>query len=307
MQETQIHLSVHHDHVAGIAAPEHAFSNFAQVENRSWKSERFRTSHSSSNDLLRAEFDDAWLARTLATFAGKTKREQFDIAKAYRTYLEKHHDPITAASLYFDNLAAFPQDRFKASKRQEQNKAKKIMEPGEWGHKLYSRLPEPYFYTLSMDNLGLPASYSDSRSIYYGVVIEEIKNALRERILQPFTWKIEVGESGNVQAHAIGPYSPVLDHLDRSKRMQAIAPGTEVNVLAYLFKPAAPWTAGNYGVYLQARAENQASRLSPLSGQDLVTAAPRNPVSALSMMSTCSVWFYILFSSPVAQRRATHG
>jgi hypothetical protein len=118
-----------------------------------------------------------------------------------------------------------------------------------------------------MKNLGLPASYADSRFVYYTVIMEEIKAALKKLILEPFAWKIEVGEAGNVHVHVIGPYAPALDYLMGSKRAKPIKLGTEVTVLAYLLKPAAPWTAGNYGIYLQARVENQGSRLSPLSGQ----------------------------------------
>jgi hypothetical protein len=262
MQQTQIHLSAYHDR-AGIAAPAHAFSD---IRARDWTSERFRTSHDSSNDLHRAEFDDAWLARTLATFNDKDRKEQAKIAKAYRTFLEENHSPNEAAQLYFANFANFPHDKFKPSRRQDKIKAEKALEPGKWGYRLVSQVPELYFYSLSMDNLGLPASYADPRFIYYSVVTEDIKAALKKLIPEPFRWKIEVGKAGNVHTHAAGPFSHLLNHLEGSKRMQAIKPGTEVSTLAYTFKPVAPWTQSNYATYLQAKAENQTRNLPKLSG-----------------------------------------
>ncbi len=232
---------------------------------RSWKTEALRNSRP-SDDLRSAEFDNVWLARTLATFASKDGDEQWRIAKAYRTYLEQNRPPATAATLYFAAFPEFAHDKFQASKRQELNKAKKLLKPGKWGRKLVDKVPELYFYSLNMKNLGLHESYADSRFIYYTVVIEEIKAALRKHIPEPFAWKIEVGKAGNVHPHAIAPYAPLLRCLEGTKRMQAVEAGTEVYVIAYMLKPFAPWTQTNYGNFLRGRAENQASRLSPLSG-----------------------------------------
>ncbi len=244
MQQTQIQHSVYHTS-AEIAAAAHAFPFFAQGENTSCD----------------------WIRKAKLEMTGKTKPEQYRIVKTYWTHYFPNYTPQEGAALYFDNFAAFPPDRFKRSPRQERIKAENLMKPGEWGHRLYSRLPEPYFYSLSMKNLELPASYNDSRFVYYTVIIEEIKARLKEKIPEPFAWKIEVGEAGNVHVHVIGPYAPALDYLMGSKRAKSVKTGTEVTVLAYLLKPVAPWTAGNYGIYLQARVENQGSRLSPLSGQ----------------------------------------
>ncbi len=231
-----------------------------------WSTEYLRNSRP-VNDLKRAEFDSTWLVRTLATFADKPSTEQQLIAKAYRDYLEQNKEPATAAQLYFAAFPNFAHDKFKRSTSGQLNAGKKLVEPGKWGYKLFSRLPEPYLYSLSMKNLGINASYADSRFIYYTAVIEEIKTALKKAIPEPFAWKIEVGKAGNVHTHAIGPFSTALEFLLGSERMKPIKAGTEANTIAYLLKPVAPWTQTNFTTYLQARAENQVSRLSPLAGK----------------------------------------
>jgi hypothetical protein len=120
-----------------------------------------------------------------------------------------------------------------------------------------------------MTHLGLPIDYADPRFIYYPLVVEEIKAAIARFIPKPYAWKVEVGNEGAVHSHIIGGYSAKLAHLifEGSKVAQPIRPGSEITLLAYLSKPAAPFTAFNYGIYLEAKQSKQTKTLPRLSGQ----------------------------------------
>jgi hypothetical protein len=80
---------------------------------------------------------------------------------------------------------------------------------------------------------------------------------------------VPLGIDGAVHVHIIGPYAPLLDYLifEGSKVAQPVQPGTEVQLLAYLSKPPAPFTAFNYGIYLAAKINKQTAQLPRLSGQ----------------------------------------
>lgn len=120
-----------------------------------------------------------------------------------------------------------------------------------------------------MANLGLPSTYADSRFVYYPLVIEEIKAAIEKLIPRPFSWKIEVGEAGNVHVHVIGPFAPALANLyfPGSVRFQPIKRGTEKRLIAYMLKPVAIYTEENYRNFLEARRDKQTAQLPRLSGQ----------------------------------------
>jgi hypothetical protein len=120
-----------------------------------------------------------------------------------------------------------------------------------------------------MKHLGLPIDYADPRYLYAPTLITEIKAAIAQIIPAAYYWKLEAGNDGAVHVHILGPHAPALAHLvfQGSKVAQPIRPGTEVQLLAYLSKPPAPFTAANYGIYLEAKAHKQKAQLPRLSGQ----------------------------------------
>jgi hypothetical protein len=197
----------------------------------------------------------------------------WDTVRKYRDSLD-NETPTEQAHRYFAKYPNYPPDKFYSSNRQRTKAARKALQPAGWATKLLGQLNYPntpaYFYTLSVGNLGLPIDYADPRYLYAPTVIAEIKSAIAKHIPQPYYFKIELGIDGAVHVHAIGPRSdPALAHLahPQSKRVQAIRPGTELSLLAYLSKPVAPFTAQNYGIYLQAKATKQTKALPNLSGQ----------------------------------------
>jgi hypothetical protein len=196
----------------------------------------------------------------------------WDTVRKYRDSLD-NESPTEKAHRYFAKYPNYPPDKFYSSTRQRTKAANKALQPTGWATKLFNQLGYPstpaYFYTLSTGNLGLPIDYSDPRYLYAPTVIAEIKSAIAKHIPAPYYFKIELGIDGAVHVHAIGPHAPELSHLahPQSKRVQAIRPGTELSLLAYLSKPVAPFTAQNYGIYLQAKATKQTKALPNLSGQ----------------------------------------
>jgi hypothetical protein len=204
-------------------------------------------------------------------FAAESEKD-WKAARDYQLALATE-TPTETAYRYFAKYPNYPPDRFYTSTRQRLASANKALRPTGWATKLFNQLGYPqrpaYFYTLAVANLGLPIDYADPHFMYYSVVIAEIKAAIAKHIPQPYYWKIEVGIDGAVHVHVIGPHAPALAHLahPQSKRVQAIQPGTEVRLLAYLSKPVAAFTAQNYGIYLQAKATKQTKALPNLSGQ----------------------------------------
>jgi hypothetical protein len=196
----------------------------------------------------------------------------WDTVRKYRDSLD-NETPTEQAHRYFAKYPNYPPDRFNISTSKRKKAAKAALQPVGWASRLLAQLGYPqrpvYFYTLSVGNLGLPIDYADPRYLYAPTVIAEIKAAIAKHIPQPYHWRVEVGTHGTLHVHAIGPYAPELSHLahPNSLRVQAIRPGTELRPLAYLQKPVALWSASNYGIYLQAKATKQTSRLPNLSGQ----------------------------------------
>ncbi len=196
----------------------------------------------------------------------------WDTVRKYRDSLD-NETPTEQAHRYFAKYPNYPPDKFYSSTRQRTKAANKALQPSGWGTKLLGQLGYPntpaYFYTLSVANLGLPIDYADPRYLYAPTVIAEIKSAIAKHIPAPYYFKIELGIDGAVHVHTIGPHAPELSHLahPNSLRVQAIRPGTELSLLAYLSKPVAPFTAQNYGIYLQAKATKQTKALPNLSGQ----------------------------------------
>ncbi len=204
-------------------------------------------------------------------FAAKND-SSWDTAREYQLALA-NESPTEKARRYFAKYPSHPPDKFYTSTRQRTKAANKALQPSGWASRLLKQLGYPntpaYFYTLSAGNLGLPIDYADPRYLYAPTVIAEIKAAIAKHIPQPYYFKIELGIDGAVHVHAIGSHAPALAHLahEGSKRVQAIRPGTEVQLLAYLAKPIAPWSAANYGSYLEAVAQKQTKTLPRLSGQ----------------------------------------
>jgi hypothetical protein len=196
----------------------------------------------------------------------------WDTVRKYRDSLD-NETPTEQAHRYFAKYPNYPPDRFNISTSKRKKAAKAALQPVGWASRLLGQLNWPntpaYFYTLSTGNLGLPIDYADPRYLYAPTVIAEIKAAIAKHIPQPYHWRVEVGTHGTLHVHAIGPHAPALAHLahPNSLRVQAIRPGTELRPFAYLHKPVALWTASNYGIYLQAKATKQTSRLPNLSGQ----------------------------------------
>ncbi len=194
-------------------------------------------------------------------------------ARDYQRYCIYNYEPFEAGSLYYLSFPDFAPDKFYSTTWQRKAKARRALRPVGFATRLLLQLGYPntpaYFYTLSVGNLGLPIDYANPSYLYAPTVIAEIKAALARYLPKPYYFKIEVGIDGAVHVHAIGPPAPALAHLahPNSLRVQAIRPGTEVQLLAYLSKPVAPFTAQNYGIYLQAKATKQTKALPNLSGQ----------------------------------------
>jgi hypothetical protein len=203
-------------------------------------------------------------------------------AREYRNSLD-NESPTEKAHCYFARYPNYPIDKFYSTTRQRKAKAKHALKSSGWAQRLFDQLGYPntntpaFFYSLSVSNLGLPIDYSNPQFIYYPLVIAEIKTAIAKHIPKPLYWRIEVGRDGAVHVHLIGPHAPLLSHLagEGSKRVQAIRPGTELTLLAYLSKPTAPWSAANYGIYLEAKANKQTKYLPQLSGQLGIKKSPQ--------------------------------
>jgi hypothetical protein len=223
------------------------------------------------NNLFSAGLDTAWYEEQLLEHTDKTDRN-WQAVRDYRDSLD-NESPKEKAHRYFARYPNYPPDRFCTSTRQRLASAKRALQPTGWATKLFKQLNHPstpaYFYSLHMTHLGLPLDYSDPRYTYYPLVVEEIKAAITRFIPKPYAWKLEVGNEGAVHLHIIGGYAPKLAHLifEGSKVAQRIRPGSEVTLLAYMSKPAAPFTATNYAIYLEAKQSKQTKNLPCLSGQ----------------------------------------
>jgi hypothetical protein len=217
------------------------------------------------------EIED-WQYEQLSEHALPNHRD-WATARDYQRYCIYNYQPFEAGSLYYLSFPDFAPDKFYSTTWQRKAKARRALRPVGFATKLFNQLDHPntaiYFYSLHMTHLGLPVDYADPRYLYAPVIIQEIKAAIEKNIPKPFYWKIEVGRDGAVHVHIIGPYAPLLDHLvfEGSKVAQPVQPGTEVQLLAYLSKPPAPFTAANYGIYLASKAHKQTAQLPRLSGQ----------------------------------------
>jgi hypothetical protein len=193
-------------------------------------------------------------------------------ARAVRDFLADR-PPAQQAQEYFDRYPNYPPDRFYTSTRQRKSKARHALRSAGWATRLFDQLGYPntpaFFYSLHMTHLGLPVDYANPRYLYAPVIISEIKAAIAQSIPACYYWRIETGNDGAVHVHLIGPHAPALAHLifEGSKVAQPVQPGTEVQLLAYLSKPPAPFTAFNYGIYLEAKSHKQTAQLPRLSGQ----------------------------------------
>jgi hypothetical protein len=218
-----------------------------------------------------AGIEMAWQDETLPEHTDKTDKN-WQVVRNYRDSLD-NESPTEKAHRYYAKYPNYPPDRFYTSTRQRLASAKRALRAVGWASRLFHQLKHPntcaYFYSLHMPHLGLPIDYADPRFIYYPLVVEEMKAAIARFIPKPYAWKVEVGNEGAVHPHIIGGYSPKLAHLifEGSKVAQPIRPGSEITLLAYLSKPAAPFTAFNYAVYLEAKQRKQTAQLPRLSGQ----------------------------------------
>jgi hypothetical protein len=226
---------------------------------------------SAPEKIFSAGFDTAWQDEPLLEHTDRTDKNWESVRK-YRDSLD-NQSPTEQAHRYHARYPSYPPDRFYTSTRQRLASAKRALQPVGFATRLFKQLEHPkthaYFYSLHMRHLDLPLDYSDPRYIYYPLVVEEIKAAIGRFIPKPYAWKVEVGNEGAAHLHIIGGYSPKLAHLifEGSKVAQPIRPGSEVTLLAYLSKPAAPFTAFNYAVYLEAKQSKQTKTLPRLSGQ----------------------------------------
>jgi hypothetical protein len=224
-----------------------------------------------AKEIFSAGFEMAWYEEQLPEHTDKTDRN-WQAVRDYRDSLD-NQSPTEQAHRYYAKYPSYPPDRFYTSTRQRLASAKRALQPVGFATRLFKQLDHPkthaYFYSLHMTHLGLPIDYADPRFIYYPLVVEEIKAAIARFIPKPYAWKIEIGNDGAVHVHILGPYAPKLAHLifEGSKVAQPIRPGSEITLLAYLSKPAAPFTAFNYAVYLEAKQSKQTKTLPRLSGQ----------------------------------------
>jgi hypothetical protein len=211
----------------------------------------------------------AWQDEPLPSYTDKTDRN-WQAVRDYRDSLD-NESPIEKAHRYYAKYPKYPPDRFHTTGAARTRAAKRALQPTGWGTKLFQQLGYPYapayFYSPHMWHLGLPVDYSDARFIYYPLIIAEIKKAIAALIPRPYAWKIEVGNEGAVHPHIIGGYSPKLAHLifEGSRVVERVY--EPFGLLRYLSKPAAPFTATNYAIYLEAKQSKQTAQLPRLSGQ----------------------------------------
>jgi hypothetical protein len=224
-----------------------------------------------NNNFSAAETED-WKYEQLSEHALPDHRD-WEAARYYQHYCFSNYEPFEAGSLYYLSFPDFAPDKFYSTTWQRKAKARRALRPVGWGTRLFKQLGYPntpvYFYSLHMRHLGLPVDYADPRYLYVPVIIQEIKAAIAQIIPAPYYWKLEAGNDGALHVHILGLCAPLLDYLifEGSKVAQPIRPGTEVQLLAYLSKPPAPFTAFNYGIYLEAKAHKQTKQLPRLSGQ----------------------------------------
>jgi hypothetical protein len=197
----------------------------------------------------------------------KNRVSDWNTARAYLRYLLNHYPIEQAASRYFEAYPEHPPDRFCTSTKQRALAATAALKPDAWADSLLAVLtPNAYFYTLSVANLKLPATYGDSSFIYVHLVIAEIKAAIDRLIPKPYFFKIEVGENANTHVHVIGPFAPQLTHLMGSERAKPISPNNEFGLLQYLSKPVTTYSEHNLKTYLTAKNELQTKTLPRLQG-----------------------------------------
>jgi hypothetical protein len=197
----------------------------------------------------------------------KNRVSDWNTARAYLNYYLNHYPIEQAAARYFEAYPKHPLDKLEDRKAKRKKLAKKALLPGGWADRLLTALnPNAYFYTLSMANLKLPATYADSSFMYIELVIKNIKDAIAKLIPRPYYFKIESGKNNTLHVHVIGPFSPQLSHLMGSERAKTISPDNEFARVKYVLKPVAAYTEHNLKTYLQAKADLQTKNLPTLSG-----------------------------------------
>lgn len=253
--ETQIHSSSYHNY-APEAAPEHAFSNFAQVESTSWQNEPTehpKRVHTAEDFANAAFFLDSLVANPMLSPAAAAQR-----------YVETH-----------PNIDAYP---LRYNERRQSQKAWRAFygkkeKDTQRMQKLFACLDRPCRYIITAKDLDLPKEFENSAKFYDRAVNQAWKTAIetlfntknRNNVLW---FKLEVGESSRTHVHIFANHDAALTHLPRGTTPQHKVRLIETPeaAVSYLLKPALSYSTEHLALWINAKRQHSGKHLPRVSG-----------------------------------------
>jgi hypothetical protein len=168
--------------------------------------------------------------------------------------------------------------RFVNSNQTRTGRARRALKPGKYGSRLFEELSYPFvpcLYSLQHHHLGLDATFARSELIYDPPAIEVWLSVIRQHIVPPYMYKLEVGKGnvsmalGELHVHLIAEEDAGLLHIPRTGEIiKPIQEGTEEKVLKYLYKIPVPlkgFALIEYQIGLM-RVSKKGKRLPQVSG-----------------------------------------
>ena len=128
--------------------------------------------------------------------------------------------------------------------------AKQALSPQGWATRLESQVSELVFISGLPEYFGLRGryerQYSDKQLYHFPAIVDDFKEAFRERIAPPYYWRLEVGVNGLVHPHILCDKDAFRG---RGIRREVYEP---LGLVRYLYK-GIPYTAENLAIYFKAR------------------------------------------------------
>lgn len=176
--------------------------------------------------------------------------DEWSKARAWAKSLEAL-TPYEQAARMIERYPNHPPDAFYHSSAIGRRTAQKARET--WLPRLLSVTPDPYFYSLHWYHLpGLSAADADPRKLRCPKTLARWLKALERALKGSATYrKFEVGDEGQLHIHVLADKNALLPDLSRGGEVVKQAYDLD-GLIAYLSKPAAPYTIENLAVYLEA-------------------------------------------------------
>ncbi len=130
---------------------------------------------------------------------------QYEGYRRARTYLAGITDDADLedeARIIYETFPTYPPDHFLETTSKRSRRMHKAFGGGDgWAFRLWTKLDEPYAYTLHADHLGLPPECSDPANFYCKKNVDRWKDAIKASFTPPLHWKLELCE--RVHLHLI--------------------------------------------------------------------------------------------------------